>query len=257
MHMDHSEAVKQMAVEQYLLGEMTPDLRDAFEAHLFDCPDCAEDLRIADIFVEEAKAQLPSLTTSSAAPLTVAAASPASPVNTGLKSPAASTWDAWFQWLRPSFAAPAFAALILLIGYQNLVTFPALRHSAGQPHLLASVTLHGATRGADHQQITADPSQGLALPVALESSLAGQPDLPAFVSYRLDLQDSTGKSLWSRQTPAPAPDADGQRQLLLDLPASMLHEATYTLAVSGIADNGESTPVARYIFDLHFLPQSH
>jgi hypothetical protein len=255
--MDHSDAVNQMAVEQYLLGELTPDLRDAFEAHLFDCPECAQDLRIADIFVEEAKVQLPSLTTDSVAPLTIAAADLDSPINTGSKSSAGSIWDAWFQWLRPSFAAPAFAALILLIGYQNLVTLPALRHSASQPHLLASVALHGATRGADHQQIAADPSQGLALPVTLDSDLAGQPGLPAFAAYRLDLQDSAGKSLWSRQTTSPAPNADGQRQLLLDLPAAMLHEATYTVAVSGIADNGESTPVARYIFDLHFLPQSH
>ena len=59
--MDHSEALQQMAAERYLLDELTPDAREAFEEHLFDCPECALDLRAGAAFVEEAKAQLPKL----------------------------------------------------------------------------------------------------------------------------------------------------------------------------------------------------
>jgi len=66
--MDHSEAVEQMAAERYLLDELTPDAREAFEAHLFDCPDCALDLRAGAAFVEEAKVQLPGLTAAAPAP---------------------------------------------------------------------------------------------------------------------------------------------------------------------------------------------
>ena len=39
--MNHTEAVEQMAAEGYLLNELTPDARDAFEEHVFDCAECA------------------------------------------------------------------------------------------------------------------------------------------------------------------------------------------------------------------------
>ena len=42
--MDHSEAVRLMATERYLLGEMSPDVREAFEGHLFECEECALDV---------------------------------------------------------------------------------------------------------------------------------------------------------------------------------------------------------------------
>ena len=53
--MEHIEAVQQMAAERYLLDELPPELRDAFEEHLFDCPECAFDLRAGAAFVDEAK----------------------------------------------------------------------------------------------------------------------------------------------------------------------------------------------------------
>jgi anti-sigma factor RsiW len=43
--MDHQEAVRQNATEKYLLDELDPELRDQFEEHLFDCQDCALDVR--------------------------------------------------------------------------------------------------------------------------------------------------------------------------------------------------------------------
>ena len=64
--MNHSEAVEQMTSERYLLNELTPDARDAFEEHAFDCPECALDLRAGALFVHEAKVQLPELVASQA-----------------------------------------------------------------------------------------------------------------------------------------------------------------------------------------------
>src|SRR5215467_5533997 len=53
--MDHNEAVRQNATERYLLDELDPELRDQFEEHLFDCQDCALDLRAGAMFVEQSK----------------------------------------------------------------------------------------------------------------------------------------------------------------------------------------------------------
>jgi hypothetical protein len=56
--MDHDEAVRTLATEKYLLGEMYPELREQFELHLFDCEQCAFDLWAAVTFLAHAKAIL-------------------------------------------------------------------------------------------------------------------------------------------------------------------------------------------------------
>lgn len=43
--MEHTEAIDTMAAERYLLDEMTPEDRDAFEEHFFGCAACAADVR--------------------------------------------------------------------------------------------------------------------------------------------------------------------------------------------------------------------
>jgi hypothetical protein len=55
---DHDEAVRTLATEKYLLGEMCPDLREEFEMHLFDCEQCTFDLWAAVTFLAHAKAIL-------------------------------------------------------------------------------------------------------------------------------------------------------------------------------------------------------
>ena len=62
--MDHSEAVELMATERYLLGELPAEQREAFEAHFFECYECALDVRAEAAFLKEAKAQLPQMTRS-------------------------------------------------------------------------------------------------------------------------------------------------------------------------------------------------
>ena len=53
--MNHNEAVRENATEKYLLNELDPAVRDQFEEHLFDCQECALDLRTAATFVEQSK----------------------------------------------------------------------------------------------------------------------------------------------------------------------------------------------------------
>ncbi len=96
--MDHKEAIQQMAAERYLLDEMTPELRESFEEHAFDCPECSLDLRAGAAFITVAKAELPKLVDSSPTPSTPA------------QKPAIKKAN-WFMWLRPAFVIPAFASL--------------------------------------------------------------------------------------------------------------------------------------------------
>jgi len=232
--MDHSEAVRQMAAERYLLDELTPDAREAFEEHVFDCPECALDLRAAAVFVDEAKAQLPELAERRPAQATPAAGKPR------VKR------DGWFSWVRPAFAVPAFATLLMVVCYQNLVTLPGLRTEATQPRLLPWIPMHGATRGGAGIEITADRVHGVALPL----DLSPQPGVDAYPSYSFDLLDPQGKLIWTgAMTAPPAGDSGGQR-ILLAIPGAMLHNGAYTVAVSGVGPHAERTPIEKYLFNL-------
>ncbi len=50
--MDHSEAVRMRAAEKYVLGELSPVLREEYEEHFFVCVACALDVKAAAAFVD-------------------------------------------------------------------------------------------------------------------------------------------------------------------------------------------------------------
>src|SRR5262249_8991015 len=94
--MDHRQAVKMRAAERYLLEELSPEERSEFEEHYFGCVECADDVRAAFTFVDNAKAVL------AESPIPLAAASRERPHQRS------SLW----AWLRPAFAVPAMAVLL-------------------------------------------------------------------------------------------------------------------------------------------------
>ncbi len=49
--MNHEQAVKSLATERYLLGEMADQERSAFEEHYLECPECLEAVTFADEFL--------------------------------------------------------------------------------------------------------------------------------------------------------------------------------------------------------------
>src|SRR5271170_7005497 len=165
--MDHNQAVREKATERYLLNELDPDVRDQFEEHLFDCQDCALDLRTAAMFVEQSKVVLAEKPEAAVARVPVP-----EPVPSG-----------WFGWLRPAFAAPVFALLLVVIGYQ-VVTNARLRHAAGSPQILASAVINVGTRSATVAQVSAHPGE------AFQLSINVPPD--HYSSYKLDLYSSQG-----------------------------------------------------------------
>jgi Putative zinc-finger len=230
--MEHDQAVEQLAVERYLLDELSPELREEFEEHLFDCAECSLDLRAGAAFVEEAKLQLPNLVSNIASPAPAAA-----------PRPETKRID-WLAWLRPAFAAPAFAVMLLVIGYQNLSTIPALRSAAAQPRLAPWVSFHTGTRGDAHLSVPADPAQGAVLLIQI-------PEDSGYASYSFDLFDPQGKRVWTQTEAASTQAAMGGGAFSLMIPGAGLAQASYTLVVSGVNPQGGRTEIDRRILDIH------
>jgi hypothetical protein len=231
--MDHNEATQQMVAERYLLGELTPELRDAFEEHAFDCPDCSVDLRAGATFIGAAKVELPK----------IADASAAMPKPEVIR-PSKKKMD-WQAWLRPAFAVPVFAALLALVAYQNLDTIPSLRKAASEPSVLPSTAFHAGTRGATHTSVEADRTHGAILSIDL-------PRESGYTSFAFDLYDSQGKHLWTRTVAASKAGADNDGSVSLIIPGSGLTQNSYSLAIIAIDAQGTHTEIDRRILDVHF-----
>lgn len=230
--MNHSEAVKDMAAERYLLGELSPEARDAFEEHMFECHECAFDVRSGSALVGEVKSQLPKVIAGSAA------------VSQSMMPRGKDRQ--WFAWLPPAFVVPALAMLLVFVGYQNLVTLPSLHKSVNEPRIVQMAPLYGATRGDTHIPITADRTSGIALPIDLPLDSAGQ----SYASFSFELSNPHGKPVWTSSSPAPAQNAGGDAQLSVIVPRGMLEDGTYTLTVWGVGTDGSRATVGRYVFDI-------
>jgi hypothetical protein len=193
--MDHIEAVKTLAIERYLLEEMTQDERDAFEEHFFSCADCAEDVRHASALRDGVRSGL-------------ARSKVASPDANGTARVVAlrPTGAGW----RSSVALPWAAAALLAIGlgYQTLEGPLLARHQADSVALAPS-TLRPASRGQE-----AVVSQGPGGIVTLAVDLGGAP-FDRDIRYALTRAD--GRTIASGDAPLPSPGAP----LLLMVPGSL------------------------------------
>jgi hypothetical protein len=226
--MDHSESIRLMAAEKYLLGELAPESREEFEEHFFDCHECALEVRAGAAFVEHSKVLL----------------SEPVAVSSGRASVPARAKPGWFAWLRPAFVVPVMAALLAVVGYQNLVTYPRLKDEmafVSRPQILASASLINAnTRGANKTVISARQGEAFLLFM----------DIPAetrFSSYVADLDGPTGSSEWSLTIPAET----AKDTVPIRVPADHRVAGMYTLVVRGVDPSGaKGSEVGRYPFEL-------
>ena len=223
--MDHQEAIATKAAERYLLGELTPQLRDAFEEHAFDCSECALDLRAGAVFIQAARAELANLPASAT---TLPDSAPA-------KGKAKKSFLA--TWLRPAFIVPAFGALILVIAFQNLSTIPNLRTAIAEPHILPATSFHAGTRGKEETLIQADKRQGFVISVQLPE---------AYSSYEFTLYDPQGKRQWTRSVSGSAVKA-AEGTVSLFIPGQSLQSGSYSLSITGTADNGGRSEIERRV----------
>ena len=221
--MDHNEAVRQNATERYLLDELDPELRDQFEEHLFDCQDCAVDVRAAAMFVEQSKVIL---------------SEPA--VASAVKHLQPEKKPGLLAWLRPAFAMPVFAVLLAVIGYQNFVTYPKLTAAANQPQIGPWVSVNVSTRaGTETKLVKVHSGEGF-------SALLNLTPEDGFASYAVDLYNPAGKLEWSASFPK-GPIDEGRQ---VYIPGRTRLPGTYMLAVRGISPAGDSKEISRQSIDL-------
>ncbi len=229
--MDHSEALRLQAAEKYVLGELSPALRDAYEEHYFDCQECAADLKATVAFVDAGRATFRS------DPREVLKEKEATP-------------RSWVAWLRPSVMVPAMALLLAALAYQSFVTIPHLQRATVAPTTGSAsfISLIGAnSRGEAAKSFAIQQNQ----PVILEVDI---PPSQEFSSYLCQIQDDAGRSVYDGRVSA----ADAKRSVHLIVPGGALQARAYTLRMLGQKDAGSeagSQPeVARLRFAIEFLP---
>src|SRR6478736_8154138 len=218
--MDHADALRMNATERYLLNELDTTQLEQFEEHMFECQECALDVQTASIFLEESKKVLAQPT-----PVPVR-----QPVSTAAPSP-------WFAWLRPAFAVPAIAVLLLAIGYQGYL----LRGTrpGTTPDILASATINVATRSATTPHVHSKAGQPFVL-------LLNIPSESRFSSYIADLYDPAGHIKWSL-----AISAEMANETLPMRVLGLREPGLYVVAIRGISqDGGTPTEIGRQPFQL-------
>jgi Putative zinc-finger len=219
--MDHAEAMRLEATERYLLGELDEAQRDAFEAHFFECRECAESVRAGAAFVAASRSALHA------------------PVALPPRTVAVTGWG--------SFAAFAgLAAALCLVAYQGLVVIPRLQ---------SEVQALGSLRAVPSRFLTV--SRGEAPTVTVSNAdrqlvlVLSQSFETPFPSYRCELRDASDRVILTG-TLTPRPGAD---ELEVLLPLAGLPSGSYTLVVEGLGGSeaagrpGEAA-AARYAFKL-------
>jgi putative zinc finger protein len=154
--MEHTEATESMAAERYLLGEMTPEDRDAFEEHFFGCAACAADVRDGAMIRSAIRTEKANRTRQ--------------PRFGGAR-----------QWLTA-------AALAAVVGGVPIVQNVALRQQlalARAPHIGGYIFLSDGSRGGEQQMVSAGSQ-----PFTIDFEIPPQPNARRYV---VQVVDAAGK----------------------------------------------------------------
>jgi hypothetical protein len=222
--MNHDQAIREQAVERYLLGELAEDARARFEEHFFDCAICASDLKTGAAFVDALRAERES------------AGSREPNIHLVPKRIAA-------PWLRP-WLVPALAASLLVVAYQNILVLPAMRRAATvaqAPAVMNNLILANMdARGADIRKVVAPAHGSFLISVDI-------PSKAEYASYLCLLYNSSGKQLWQ----IPITTQQAENTIPLNVPTDKAANGTNELRVLGLpAAGGPPVEVGRYRFGL-------
>lgn len=221
--MDHETAEKTEAADRYLLNEFTPEECIEFEAHYFDCPVCADRVRTGSTFIDTVKDVMRAEMLQSA---------PVAPAN----SRGQSFWRAWLNpaWFEPRILTPSLIALglMIVVGYQNLVTLPELE----KPQLLSSAVIAPSAR-AETQTIRIDPS----LPRFNLNFMVDSPRL--YSNYTCEFTNEKGETILTTES---GPRDVSSFTLSLLLASKQFPSGRYAMTLRPQSDTG--VVVQRYTF---------
>jgi hypothetical protein len=213
--MEHAEAIDTGAAERYTLGQMSEAERDRYEEHFFDCPDCAEEVRSASLFLENAEA---AVRDSEAAKRDVE--------ERVVVLPRASRgWKSWF-WPLPLGAA---AALVLLLGgplvYLGLVKMPQLERARVEAEALQAAPWHFlSVSRSEPRAVRVSPGQRMIGFTLTKSGTRVHP------FYSCEVRDASGRVVESNVVPAPP--QGGELQIVV--PTGKLQPGAHVIAVAGL-----------------------
>jgi len=231
-NMDHNEAIQLQAAVKYVLGELSQIQREEYEEHYFECAECAIDLKALATFTDTTREVLRQDKANQLAPDSVPAL------------------GGWLRWFQPITAIPAFAALLLIIAYQNTVTIPQAREEASSGAAQLFVSSHApkmaVTRGSEEVKLSVRPNESLPLKFDFTPKTS-------FDAYVCRLQDRSGRSVLQVRVPG----AFTNKELNLVVPAGLVKPGQYTLVFTG--DPGSKGQLAqdevlRLSFAIEFLP---
>ncbi|PYU16713.1 MAG: hypothetical protein DMG37_01715 [Acidobacteria bacterium] len=224
--MDHNEAVRLQAATKYVLGELPQGLRDEYEEHYFDCGECALDVKAAAAFVDVGREVLRTESVE-------ATAAAKSGENRG----------GWLLWLRPAFAVPAMAVLLLALGYQSLVSVPHWKKAALQasaPRVLPMYSLIASnSRGLKSQALQARAGEPFGLYVDV-------PVDPAYPKYALKLEGPDGRATILRTVSY----SEAQKTVVVQVTPEQA--GTYQIVVLGLTDQAADAAHAPVLATMKF-----
>jgi hypothetical protein len=208
--MDHKDAVATQAIERYLLDEMSADERDLFEAHFFDCSECAFDVRSG--------VQM------------IAALPEDGEAKKGGDVVGIDSHRKWSWWVPQAAAASViFATMGWYGGMQHAVSRVAV---TSQPRIteIAQVDLSEAERG---------PGDVKVIPAGAYASLNVEiPHADEAASYAYAVVDAAGKTWFSGTKSREQAAAEAVSLLLPALP-----RGSYRVVIEGVRENGNRFPI--------------
>jgi hypothetical protein len=214
--MAHQEAEKTMAVDRYLLNELTLQQRMRFEEHYFECAECADAVEAGQVFINGIR-PVPDPVPWWRKPLDLLTA----PISV----------PAWRMWTLGGVTAASLA----VVGFRDF-------YSPAAP-LANTVLLAGETiKGPDE-----DKTYTLRTPSATVEVALLDVDFPF---YRVDIaRKSDGKTLTQV---VPAPPKDSEHRLSVQLKREALGVGRFTVTVSGLdgREAKQSHQVETYYFQI-------
>jgi hypothetical protein len=222
--MEHSFAINQHAAERYLLGELNETERDAYEEHFFCCAPCAEEVKSASEFMQNARRVIQG------------------EMRAEIYGRAArrSPWKDWLNFKSILQPIPMAACLLfaMLIGYQNSIVIPRLSEMASIQLTTSTVMLHVA-RGTP-TEVSVPKAESFALVADIP------PANDVVTSYQVSVLDvSNGKTLLVKTV---APE---KKSFELQFPAGLLKPGRYDVQLQAM--NGSSKgELSTFSFELKF-----